>query len=159
VGDNDYVVRVFTVDNGFQRQTFTGTLEPTRENLNELLEPETSETLPEMNLLVTHTERLFWRDSYLITVRVFDAELNRFNEFHQNWGFIPGIDILVEIYNGQDELLQTISGQTGITGFFESQSFVPDRLNPRGVYTVNVTADNGQVELTKTLPLHILGQR
>jgi len=159
VGDNDYVVRVFTVDNGFQRQTFTGTLEPTRENLNELLESETSETLPEMNLLVKHTDRLFWRDSYLITVRVFDAELNRSNDFSQNWGFIPGIDILVEIFNGQDELLQTISGQTGNTGFFESQSFVPDRLNPRGVYTVNVTADNGQVELTKTLPLHILGQR
>ncbi len=159
VGDNDYVVKVYTVDNGFQKQTFTGTLEPTQKNLNELLEPETSETLPEMNLLVKHTDRLFWRDSYLITVRVFDAELNRSNEFDQNWGFIPGIDILVEIFNGQDELLQTISGQTGNTGFFESQSFVPDRLNPRGVYTVNVTADNGQVELTKTLPLHILGQR
>jgi len=159
VGDNNYVVKVYTVDNGFQKQTFTGTLEPTPENLNEFLEPEPSETLPEMNLLVKHTERLYWKESYLITVRVFDAELNRFNEFDQNWGYITGIDILVEIFNGQDELLTSLSGQTGKTGYYEAQSFVPDKLNPRGVYTVNVTADNGQVELIKTLPLHILGQR
>jgi len=159
VGDNDYVVKVYTVDNGFQKQTFTGTLEPTPENLNELLESKTSETLPEMNLLVKHTERLYWKEAYLITVRVFDAELNRSNEFDQKWGYLTGIDVLLEIFNSQDELLQTLSGQTGITGYYEAQSFVPDNSNPRGVYTVNVTAYNGQVELTKTLPLHILGQR
>jgi len=157
VGDNDYVVNVYTVDNGFQKQTFTGTLE--QRNSNELLESETNETLPEMNLLVKHTERLYWKESYLITVRVFDAELNRSNVFDQKWGYITGIDILVEIFNGDDELLQSLSGQTGNTGYYEAQSFIIDKLNPRGVYTVNVTADNGQVELTKTLPLHILGQR
>jgi len=140
IGSNNYLINAYTIDNGFKKQSFRGTLEP-------------------ISGLVKHTERLYWKESYFISARVFDAELNRFNEFDQNWGYITGIDILVEIFNGQDELLTSLSGQTGKTGYYEAQSFVPDKLNPRGVYTVNVTADNGQVELIKTLPLHILGQR
>ena len=157
IGSNNYLINAYTIDNGFKKQSFRGTLEPI--SGPETLESEIIGTLPEMNLLVKHTERLYWKESYFISARVFDAELNRFNEFDQNWGYITGIDILVEIFNGDDELLTSLSGQTGNTGYYEAEYYVIDNLNPRGAYTVNVTADNGQVELTKTFPLHILGQR
>lgn len=74
-------------------------------------------------------------------------------------GIIPGIDILVEIFNQDDELLTSMSGQTGNTGYFEDQFYIVKNLIPRAEYIVNVTADNGQVKLTKTLPMFIMGQR
>jgi len=114
---------------------------------------------PEMKILVKQTERVYWKQNFDITIRVFNAELNRLNDFDQNWGYIPGIDILVEIFNEDDELLTSLSGQTGNTGYYDAEYYIVENLISRGDYIVNVTADNGQVQLTKTLPLYIFGER
>jgi len=157
IGSNNYLINAYTVDNGFKKQSFRGTLEPI--SGPKTLESEIIGTLPEMKILVKHTERAHWQHLYFITARVFDAELNKFNEFDQNWGYIPGINILVEIFNEDDELLTSLSGQTGNTGYFEAEYYIVENLIPRGDYLVNVTADNGLVQLTKSLPLFILGER
>lgn len=161
-GGNDYVLNVYTIDNGFKKQTFTATLESIyvleQKKSTESLEPKTIEELPEMKLLVKQTDRVYWQYSYFITVRVFDAELNQFNNFDQNWGYLPAIDILVEIFKPDNELLTSMSGKTGNTGYFEGQYYIVENLIHRGDYTVNVTADNGQVQLTKTLPMFVMGQ-
>lgn len=89
-GGNDYSVNMYTVENGFKKHSFTGTLEPISSleslKLDKPVEPKIIETLPEMKLLVKHTDRVFWTQSYSITARIFDAELNSLNEFDQNWG-------------------------------------------------------------------------
>jgi len=65
----------------------------------------------------------------------------------------------VEIFNEDNELLTSLSGQTGNTGYYDAEYYIIGNLIPRGDYSVNVTADNGQVQLTKTLPLYILGEK
>ena len=156
IGSNNYLINAYTIDNGFKKQSFRGTLEPI--SGPETLESEIIGTLPEMKILVKQTDRVYWKHLYSITVRVFDVELNKFNEFYSNWGFIPEVNILVEIFDEEDDLLTSMSGQTGETGYFEDQFYIIDNLIPRGDYSVNVTADNGQVRIVQTLPLFILGQ-
>ncbi len=162
IGGSDYVLNVYTVDNGCKKQTFAATLESVfeleQEESSKSLGSKAIEELPEMKVLVKHTDRVYWQYSYFITVRVFDAELNQFNNFDQNWGYVSGTNILVEIFNEDDELLTSMSGKTGNTGFFESKYYVAAHLAPRGTYTVNVTADNGQDKVTKTLSMFVLGQ-
>ncbi len=156
IGSNNYLINAYTIDNGFKKQSFRGTLEPI--SGPETLESEIIGTLPEMKILVKQTDRVYWKHLYFITARVFDAELNKFNEFDQNWGYIPGVNILVEIFNEDNELITSLAGQTGNTGYYDAEYYIINNLIPRGDYSVNVTADNGQVQLTKTFPLYILGE-
>ena len=162
IGGNNFVLNVYTIDNGFKKQTFVATLglasDIVEDDSSKPPVPAVTETLPEMKILVKHTERVYWQYSYFITARVFDAEQNQFNNFDQNWGYIGGTDILVEIFNQDGNLLTSMSGKSGNTGYFESQYFIESHLAPRGTYTVKVTADNGQKKVTETLSMFVLGQ-
>ena len=157
-GGSNYDVNVYTVDNGLIQHSFTGKLEQISEieqSDPDILQP----NLPEMKILTKQTDRTYWKYSYLLSARVYDAELNKINDFNQNWGYIPGIDMTVEIFNQNNELLKRINGKTDNAGFFEVDYFIEKHLAPKGTYTVKITADNGQTQTSKTLPMIVMGDK
>jgi hypothetical protein len=113
---------------------------------------------PRLKILVQQTERVYWEKDYDITVRVFDAELNKSNNFNQNWGHLSNIDILVEITNTKNELLTSFKGETDHNGIFEDD-FIVKTKTMKGEYFVKIFAGTGNNQVTKTLSMFVLGDK
>ncbi|KKL07594.1 hypothetical protein LCGC14_2584450, partial [marine sediment metagenome] len=101
-------------------------------------ESSTSTEQPEMKILVQQSERIYWEKNYGITIRVFDAELNKFDDFNQNWGYLSDIDVLVEITNPENEPLTSFKGKTDSNGTFEA-GFLVFYKTMKGEYAVKIS--------------------
>ncbi len=119
-------------------------------------ESSTSAEQPEMKILVQQSERIYWEKNYGITIRVFDAELNKFDDFNQNWGYLSDIDVLVEITNPENEPLTSFKGKTDSNGTFEA-GFLVFHKTMKGEYTVKISIGSENNQATKTLSTFILG--
>jgi len=119
-------------------------------------ESSTSAEQPEMKILVQQSERIYWEKNYGITIRVFDAELNKFDDFNQNWGYLSDIDVLVEITNPENEPLTSFKGKTDSNGTFEA-GFLVFYKTMKGEYTVKISVGSENNQATKTLSMFILG--
>jgi len=119
-------------------------------------ESSTSAEQPEMKILVQQSERIYWEKSYGITIRVFDAELNKFDDFNQNWGHLSDVDVLVEITNPENEPLTSFKGKTDSNGTFEA-GFLVFHKTMKGEYAVKISVGSENNQATKTLSMFILG--
>lgn len=119
-------------------------------------ESSTSAEQPEMKILVQQSERIYWEKNYGITIRVFDVELNKFDDFNQNWGYLSDIDVLVEITNPENEPLTSFKGKTDSNGTFEA-SFLVFHKTMKGEYAVKISVGSENNQATKTLSMFILG--
>jgi len=119
-------------------------------------ESSTSAEQPEMKILVQQSERIYWEKNYGITIRVFDAELNKFDDFNQNWGYLSDIDVLVEITNPENEPLTSFKGKTDSNGTFEA-GFLVFYKTMKGEYAVKISVGSENNQATKTLSMFILG--
>ncbi len=119
-------------------------------------ESSTSAEQLEMKILVQQSERIYWEKSYGITIRVFDAELNKFDNFNQNWGYLSDVDVLVEITNPENEPLTSFKGKTDSSGTFEA-GFLVFHKTMKGEYAVKISVGSENNQATKTLSMFILG--
>jgi len=119
-------------------------------------ESSTSAEQPEMKILVQQSERIYWEKNYGITIRVFDVELNKFDDFNQNWGYLSDIDVLVEITNPENEPLTSFKGKTDSNGTFEA-GFLVFYKTMKGEYAVEISVGSENNQATKTLSMFILG--
>ena len=113
---------------------------------------------PEMKILVQQTERVYWTESFGITIRVFDAKLNTLNDFNQNWGYLADVDVIVEIFNPENEFFTSFKGKTDKTGNFEAGFFVFHKTL-KGEYTVKISVGPENNQTTETLSMFILGDK
>ncbi len=113
---------------------------------------------PEMKILVQQTERVYWKENFDITIRVFDAKLNTLNDFNQNWGYLADVDVIVEIFNPENELLTSFVGKTDQTGNFEAGFFVFNKTL-KGEYIVKISVGPENNQTTETLSMVVLGDR
>jgi len=111
---------------------------------------------PEMKILVQQTERVYWKQNFDITIRVFDAKLNTLNDFNQNWGYLADVDVIVEIFNPENELLTSFEGKTDQTGNFEAGFFIFNKTL-KGAYTVKISVGPENNQTTETLSMFVLG--
>jgi len=121
-------------------------------------ESSTSSEQPGMKILVKQTERVYWEGNFGITVRVFDAKLNILNDFNQNWGYLADVDVIVEIFNPENELLTSFVGKTDQTGNFEAGFFVFNKTL-KGEYIVKISVGPENNQTTETLSMVVLGDR
>jgi len=112
----------------------------------------------EMKILVQQTERVYWTENFDITIRVFDAKLNTLNDFNQNWGYLADVDVMVEIFNPENELLTSFDGKTGQTGNFEAGFFIFNKTL-KGAYTVKISVGPENNQTTETLSMFVLGDK
>lgn len=109
-------------------------------------------------LLVSHDRTVYWRYTYDITARVFDAEQNPRSNIEQNLGFLPDVDISVEIVDRNGIIIKSFEGKTDLNGYYQNSFLIPDNT-PMGKYTVNVTADNKGLVETQILYMYVFGPR
>ena len=113
---------------------------------------------PEMKILVKQTERVYWTENFDITIRVFDAKLNTLNDFNQNWGYLADVDVMVEIFNPENELLTSFEGKTDQTGNFEAGFFIFNKTL-KGAYTVKISVGPENNQTTETLSMFVMGDK
>jgi len=114
-------------------------------------EPE-SESAPEseteMLILVDHTSFGYYRFSYNIIAKIFDASTNPFEVFEQNSGVLDGIDIQIILTDPDGNVFQTYNGTTNALGYF-NERFDWQYSDPVGQYNVTVIADDGIKKISK----------
>jgi len=134
VGDDNYSVNLYTIDNGFKKQTFTATLETIS-----VIEIEEVVTEPLMNVLVRHSEQVYSGDTYRFSVKIFDINKYDGDEWANFYGTLDGVIIHAEILGLSNQVLETVDGVTE-NGVFEGRVMIPDNLWPEGWYTLSINA-------------------
>jgi hypothetical protein len=109
-------------------------------------------------LFVKQSHRTDWQEEYTLTARVFDANKNPKPEFYDNFGFLPGVDIFVNITHELGIPLTTFEGQTDEKGYFHKQYHITENLVRTGKYFVHVVADNGITNDSKDLVTFIFSE-
>jgi len=107
-------------------------------------------------LVVSHDRTVYWGYTYDITTRVFDAVQNPRGNIEQNSGFLPDVNISVEIVDRNGITIKSFEGKTDLNGYYRNSFLIIDNT-PIGKYTVNVTADNEGLVETQILDMYVFG--
>ena len=143
VGDNNYSVNLYTIDDGFKKQTFTATLETTlviegetvvqTEIVDEVV------TEPLINVLTSHYRQVNDGEPFKFVVKTFDINQYDGNDWGVWGGTLDGVAIRAEILGLSNQVLKTVDGVTE-NGVFEGVVMVPENLWPPGWYTLSINA-------------------
>lgn len=146
VGDNNYSINLYTIDDGFKKQTFTATLETIESETVVQKDLKTSipvveevVTEPLINVLTSHYQKVNDGDPFVFVVKVFDINKYDGNEWANWYGVLDDVAIHAEILGLANQVLKTIDGVTE-NGVFEGKVMVPENLWPEGWYTLSLNA-------------------
>jgi len=106
-------------------------------------EPET-----EMLILVDHPSFGYYRFSYNIIAKVFDASTNPLEIFEQRSGVLEGIEIQIILEDPDGNVFRTYDGKTNALGYF-NERFAWKYGDPVGQYNVTVIADDGAKKISR----------
>jgi hypothetical protein len=102
----------------------------------------------DMMILIKHPSSAYYRGSYNIIAKVFDASANPQERFDQNSGLIEGIDIQIILTDPQGNVFRTFDGITNSMGYVDER-FPWQYGDPVGQYNVTVIADDGVNKITR----------
>lgn len=147
VGDNNYSINLYTIDDGFKKQTFTATLETISVIESESVvqtELKTSipvveeiVTEPLINVLTSHYREVNDGDPFVFVVKVFDINKYDGSDWANFYGKLDGVTIHAEILGLANQVLETVEGVTE-NGVFEGRVIIPENLWPNGQYTLSL---------------------
>lgn len=100
----------------------------------------------------------YWRQTYSINVKVFEADKNLSNDYWFKENLVPNIPIHIEINHENGRHLTTIQGITNNDGFFKGQYKIRDNLDWAGKYNVHVVAGDEFSNTSKDLTTFIIGE-
>jgi hypothetical protein len=110
-----------------------------------------------ITLISLHTAYRNIGDSYWVTARTYDAKTNPNSNFDQNWGYLPEVNISVNILDEDGKVVKKIEGLTQKFGYFAEEFRIPDNF-PAATYQVTVTAKKDGYEAdSDQLWLHVFG--
>jgi len=143
VGDNNYSINLYTIDDGFKKQTFTATLESETAVQTELKTSipviEEVVTEPLINVLTSHYSNVDEGDPFKFVVKTFDINKYDGSDWGNFYGKLDGVSIHAEILGLANQVLKTVDGVTE-NGVFEGVVMVPENLWPPGWYTLSINA-------------------
>ncbi len=87
-------------------------------------------------ILQPHTT--YWRDTYNINIKVFEADQNSQNDYWYREYLVPDVPISVQINHEDGTHLTTIQGITDQNGHFEGQYYITENIVKGGKYLVEV---------------------
>jgi len=156
VGDNNYSINLYTIDDGFKKQTFTATLET--KTLATIKTVEEIVTEPLMNVLVRHSERVYSGDTFRFSVKIFDVNVYDGNDWAVWDGMLGEVNISAKILGLEDQTLGEFNGITS-NGYFEDSMKVPQNIWREGWYTLLLTAEHQNDIQQKELKFYNFGGR
>ena len=142
VGDNNYSINLYTIDDGFKKQTFTATLETIESETVVQKELEIIEevvTEPLINVLTAHYQNVDAGDPFVFVVKAFDINKYDGSDWANFYGKLDGVTIHAEILGFSNQILETVDGVTE-NGIFEGTVMLRENLWPEGWYTLSINA-------------------
>jgi len=124
-----------------------GQMHPIVNKVSYIQEPE-PEPETEMLILVDHSSFGYYRFSYNIIAKVFDASTNPLEIFEQRSGVLEGIDIQIILEDPDGNIFRTYDGKTNSFGYF-NERFAWKYGDPVGQYNVTVIADDGIEKISR----------
>ena len=139
VGDNNYSINLYTIDDGFKKQTFTATLESETvvQTEPEIVEEVVTESL--INVLTSHYQKVVEGEPFVFVVKTFDINKYDGSDWGNFYGKLDGVTIHAEILGLANQVLKTVDGVTE-NGVFQSQIIIPENSWPQGWYTLSLNA-------------------
>lgn len=98
-------------------------------------------------LLVKHTDRVEWLNSYKFTARTFDPKENTFSNFDKTSGYLEGVEISADVTDPLGNIVKTFAGKTQKFGYYEGSFLIPDNARV-GTWKLNITASGDQFKTT-----------
>ena len=91
-------------------------------------------------VLVKQPHHGYYYDSYIITAKAFESELNSQANFYQNWGYVEGVKINVTLTKRFDNILTSFGGDTNQFGTYTGK-YLWGYRDQTGEYNVTVVSD------------------
>jgi len=161
VGDNNYSINLYTIDDGFKKQTFTATLETKTLATKTLAPIKTVEgivTEPLMNVLVRHSGQVYSGDTFRFSVKIFDVNVYDGNDWAVWDGMLGEVNVSAKILGLENQTLGEFNGITS-NGYFEDGMRVPQNIWREGWYTLLLTAEHQNDIQQKELKFYNFGSR
>lgn len=119
-------------------------------------EEEIIEKNQDISILIQYTQRIYEKNFAQIDVKIYDIEQNRYNDFNQNYGFIPNTNIEILVVDEENQEFYSTEGVTDDKGFLESEFYIPERS--KETLTVTINAENENSKTSKILQIFTLGE-
>ncbi len=100
-------------------------------------------------ILQPHTT--YWRETYNINVKVFEADQNLQNNYWYREYLVPNIPVSVQLNHEDGTHLTTIQGITDQNGLFEGQYYITENIVKGGKYLVEVIVGDETVGYKQNL--------
>ena len=100
----------------------------------------------------------YWRGTYNINIKVFEADQNSRNDYWYRSYLVPDVPIVVDITHENGNHLTTIHGKTDQSGHFEGQHYIVENLVQAGKYFVHVVVGDEKSGDTKDLTTFVISE-
>jgi len=111
----------------------------------------------DLGVLVQYTQRVYSKQFAQIDIKIYDKELNKLNDFNQNYGYVSNTNIEVLVIDEDNQEFYSSSGITNNKGFFETEFLIPEN-SIRETLTVTINAENENSKSSKILQMFSLGR-
>lgn len=150
-----YRINIYlATNNGFEKFTVHSNFQLEDEKIIETIEePEKEPYKPELTISESHDFSTYWKDTFNIEVKTFDAKINPSATGFE--GKLNDVDITVIISLG-DKVITTLKGITE-NGVWSGEHYIKENLVQAGEYTVDVLANIEDQTISKTSSMFIIG--
>ena len=111
----------------------------------------------DLAIVVQYTSHVFSKKYAYITMKIFDEEQNKLNNFSQKDGRLPNVNINVLVLDGDNNEFYSSNGTTDEKGFFEARFWIPDNYK-RDSLTATIDAENENSKSSKILQMFTIGK-
>jgi len=111
----------------------------------------------DLAIVVQYSSHTYSKKYAYITMKIFDEEQNKLNNFNQKDGTVPNVDIKVLVIDGRNQEFFSSNGTTDEKGFFETRFWIPDNYK-RDSLTATIDAENENSKSSKILQMFTIGK-
>ncbi len=111
----------------------------------------------DLAIVVQYSSHTYSKKYAYITMKIFDEEQNKLNNFNQKDGRISNVDINILVVDGRNQEFFSSNGTTDDKGFFETRFWIPDNYK-RDSLTATIDAENENSKSSKILQMYTIGK-
>jgi len=121
------------------------------------LEQKTQQSETKLAMAVKLSQYTYSNYQFVISVKVFDAEINPLPSYNQRNGVLENVFVNATITDRFDEFVATLNGNTDSTGVFQGNYLVLENVVDQGEYNVNVMIGDGTSNISQSFTTFFRG--
>ncbi len=111
----------------------------------------------DLAIVLQYSSHTYSKKYAYISMKIFDEEQNKINNFNQKTGLIPDVNIEILVLDGSNQEFFSTNGTTNTSGFFETQFWIPDNYK-RDSLTVTIDAEDDNSKSSKIFQMYTIGK-